>query len=567
MSATSTPPPANSPLTISIYINESELSQEALTNLEQSLNYAKVDYRRIEKEALSKLEPSPYHILALSGEHTKDWPLQDIQSFVQKGGRLLIAGRFIDPKWQPLIGVTDFSDFIDDIYGLQFERELFPGYPNLEETTSLFSHSIADVELSEESDVYITAMDEPIFWTHNYGDGKVAFWNTTSITEKSARGILLQSLSLLPPSFVSNQVGAKVMYIDDFPSPIPYRTPVMIREEYDMNMKQFYTSIWWEDMKRMAHEHDATYTGVLIGTYEQEANLSSEELNKRIRYPMLYFGRDLLKEGGELGLHGYNHQSLVTKSERIDPKFGYKPWEDQSKMEEAIKRVSETFHYYFPNEQIRTYVPPSNVLNETGMAALSDSLTDLQIVAALYSGTKENGSYIQEFGYDETYPSIYHFPRISSGYVIDREEQYIQADAVANFGVASHFIHPDDVLDPRRSYGEGWEDMEEGFEEMLSNLKETYPHLEALTQYRAFQKLITYQQSTISISYEQDSIQISGNRMLSPSTLLVRVNEGNSLATGTFDFGVVEPFGQSNDLYRVTLTEPNAQLKIKDVRR
>ena len=107
------------------------------------------------------------------------------------------------------------GDFKDGIYGLTFEKELFPGYMDLECTSKLFSHSIADVKLSKESEVFITAQNEPILWSNRYGEGKVLVWNTSSVTEKNSRGLMLQALSFLPPAFASNQAGIKVMHIDD----------------------------------------------------------------------------------------------------------------------------------------------------------------------------------------------------------------------------------------------------------------------------------------------------------------------------------------------------------------
>ena len=317
-------------------------------------------------------------------------------------------------------------------------------------------------------------------------------------------------------------------------------------------------------MKELSHKYDLSYTGFLIGTYEDEMRMTAEELISERRYPMLFFGRNLLKEKGELGLHGYNHQSLVTNEETIDPSLQYKPWDSQIQMEDSLKRTSQLFNYYFPAEQIESYVPPSNILNETGLAALQNALPHLKTVAALYTGTESEGSFIQEFEQDDKYPDLYHFPRISSGYMETAEDQFIQVDAIANFGMVSHFIHPDDVLDSQRSGDKGWPGLKDSFASMARSIHQTYPYLDSMVQSQATNRMKQYQASDIQITYGPDQINIKGNEMISPSLLFLRVNEGQRLETGTYSYGVVERFSETESLYKVTLTKPSAKISIKD---
>ncbi len=550
-----------------IYIHEddSDLSKSVLSNLQHALDYAKVAYEPISIDEIPSIEASPYNVLVLAGEHSKDWPYEEIKSFVEDGGRLYIGSRFINAEWNELLGVTDFGDFIDGYNGLSFKKELFPGYIDLDSSSTLFAHSIADVELKKTSEVFIKVEDEPILWTHKFGKGKILFWNTTSVAEKISRGLLLQAMSFLTPAFVSSQAGIKVVYLDDFPSPVPYETTDTIQNKYDMTIKEFYTNVWWQDMKQLAEDYNVLYTGVIIGTYRDTTEQTSEDLNERIRYPMLNFGRDILKHDGELGLHGYNHQSLVLDNEPIDPKLGYSPWESQEEMTVGIKRIKSSFDYFFPKEQIKSYVPPSNIINKTGIAALVESLPHLEVIAALYSGTDQDGSYIQEFGQDESYDRLYNFPRISSGYLESEEDQFIQIDAIANFGMMSHFVHPDDVLDPARSTGDGWEGMKTNLEAMLKKTNDFYPYLEPLTQHNGLLKYKKYEEASIDVTYEEDYIHVSGEDLLNPSTMLIRVQQGKRIETGSFPYGEVSLLSKEGSLYQLTLTKPEADLLIKDV--
>ncbi|WP_294152182.1 DUF2194 domain-containing protein [uncultured Selenomonas sp.] len=65
-------------------------------------------------------------------------------------------------------------------------------------------------------------------------------------------------------------------------------------------------------MLENAKQHDLKYTGVIIETYGNQVKGPFHELVERTaRDNVIIYGRELLRTGGELGLHGYNHQSLA----------------------------------------------------------------------------------------------------------------------------------------------------------------------------------------------------------------------------------------------------------------
>lgn len=543
--------------------NDSDLSKGVIQNFSYALKYAKIDYQRIRTSDIKTLDPSERTVLVLSGEHTKEWPYKTIRKFVRKGGKLYVAGRFIDPKWGDLVGVKRFGDFKENVKGMTFKKDLFPGYIDLSKSSTLFVHSIADVTL-QNADVKIEAEGNPILWTHEYGKGEVLFWNTSSLLEKNSRGLLVQSLSLLFPTFVSQQVAVKLAHFDDFPAPVPDASNPAIQKNYDLTVKDFFADVWLRDMQRIAKEQDIIYSGFIIGSYRNAIDDMEEQLIENIRFPMLNFGRRLLKMGGELGLHGYNHQPLVINGETMDPSLGYTTWDDRSQMMKGIEEVKVAHQYFFPKEQIRSYVPPSNIIGPTGLSVLNEAFPDGLIIASLYNGDASKGSYIQEFEPDATYKNLYNFPRITSGYNESPEDMFVLADAVANFGLVSHFIHPDDVLDEQRSKGQGWPKMERSIEKMFQTIHTDYPYLESMTQYDGYKKMKLYQESKIDVRYSKTAIEISGSQMLLPSKMMVRVNDGK-IATGSFAYGEVRKLGNADDLYEVELKKNFARIPVLGV--
>lgn len=533
-----------------------------LKNITYAFTYAKVPFTFKRPEELRQIKPSPYHVIVTTTEAANQWPYDAIRSFVEQGGRLYIANRFFDPKWNDLTGIQENNGFFkEDMYGLSIEKPYFPGYKTVVDKNGAMPNSMMNVVLKENAQVYIKAEGVPMLWTYAYGKGKVVYWNATFLSTKMTRGLITQALGLAVPKLVTAQAAVKVMFIDDFPAPIPSGNTAAIHRDYDMSTKAFFETVWWDNMKSIAKTQKLLYTTGFIGTYRNDTSLRASDLIKNSRDQMVRFGRESLHMGDELGFHGYNHQPLVTKEEPIDPGLGYTPWQSQQQMEYAIAQARALFSHYFPKQTIRTYVPPSNILRETGLRALMKELPSLKTIASVYDGAGLPGVFEQEFGLDDN--DLFHLPRISSGYGQLPEMEFVITDAIANFGVFSHFIHPDDVLDESRSGGEGWREMRKGFDDLMTRVNKTYPYLKPYTASEAREKLMRYNESRLDVYYGENEIAISGKQIVNPSDIFIRVEQGRQLDTGSFDGYTVRKLGT---VYAVAFTKPFLTIRVKDVK-
>ncbi|MFX3623159.1 MAG: DUF2194 domain-containing protein [Ectobacillus sp.] len=555
---------AGEQLMVSIVADEQDKQEDiVLRNAVQAFHYAKIPFEFKHPKELPSISPSPYHVIMITNE--KEVPYDVVRSFVEQGGRLYVAGRFFNPQWNELVGIQDNNGFFsENMYGFRLEKPLFPGYESIVEDNGALPSHMLDVFLREQAKVYMTSENVPMLWTYTYGKGKVVYWNTTLLSAKLARGLLVQGLGLAVPHFVSAQAAMKVMFIDDFPAPIPAGGNQAIERDYGVSIRDFYRDIWWEDMKRLAGKHGLRYTNVFIGTYENTMRLDEEELIKYGREQMIYFGRQSIRRGDEIGFHGYNHQSLVTRDEPLDPELGYVPWESQQQMEQSLRLARSLFSYYFPKQRVHTYVPPSNILNKTGMRALVNGFPDLRVIASVYEGDAAKGAFVQEFGLDAAYPSIFHLPRISSGYNQTPIDDLAVTDAIANFGVFNHFIHPDDILDEYRSGGKGWESMRKGLDGLLARVGSSYPHLKSYTAAGAREKLLKYGQAKLDVYYKENKITISGQKLVNPADVIVRVEERKKLDTGSFNGYRVRKLSKHIPVYAVTFTKPFLTIEVKD---
>lgn len=551
---------------LQIYLvkDEGELSVETTDNLLHGLQYAKLDVQEITPEEIGSIESSPYTIIILTGETTSRWPFTELKRYVEQGGNLVFANRFRDETWNELTGIEELGEFVPDVYGLNFEETIFPGYKDLNPPDDLFVHSVVDSAISDDARVMLSAEGFPVLWEYRVGQGNVLYWNTTITNQKMIRGLFVQTLGTMPPVFVTGQAAVKVMYIDDFPAPVmDGKMKDVSATPLDKSVKDFFAEDWWEDMIDLTEDHDVVYTGAMIRTYEEEMKLVDEPLIKRGEFPMLYFGRKLLAHGGEIGLHGYNHQSLVTADEPIDPTYGYIPWDDKEEMKRSLLQAESVFANYFPAETLKSYVPPSNALNRTGIDAIAEALPELRTIASLYTGESEKGDFVQEFEFDATHPELFHFPRVTSDYGEENGSIFQMVDAIANFGVFSHFIHPDDVIDPDRAFGRDWDTMFASLRKIMRDVNMEYPHLEAYTQHYATEKMIAYQQADLNITFDDRVIYLAGEGLVNPSHFIVRLKQGQSLAVGEFDFGTVTQWDAERPLYLVTLTSANAEIAIE----
>ena len=85
---------------------------------------------------------------------------------------------------------------------------------------------------------------------------------------------------------------------------------------------------------------------------------------------------------------------------------------------------------------------------------------DLLVYAGIYTGNDEESLLLQEFEKDKDVSGTYDFPRLSSGYLYSDELMWDIYNGIAHYGIVNHFIHPDDLLDPERSQGTKWKDLD-----------------------------------------------------------------------------------------------------------
>ena len=333
-----------------------------------------------------------------------------------------------------------------------------------------------------------------------------------------------------------------------------------IFKQYHMDNKSFYRYIWWSSLSNLAERFNLKYTGLIIGTYNLDTQLPLMPFYELEIEDIEFFGRKLNEVRGELGIHGYNHNSLALE-EGIDfEDYGYSPWESLTAMETGLLQLKGQIEELFGDIRIHTYVAPSNLITADGKLAVKNVFEEVEVFAGVYTGDGEKGLLIQEFGPDPDIEGVYDFPRLSAGYEYSQDLMWDIYNGIAHFGIVNHFIHPDDLLDPERSKGMKWDKLDQNLNNIFSDIYERFPFLNAYTNIEAIDAYKKYENVKVYVHHADDVINIDYESMLPPISHFVYLKDKRIVTIEGGEFLVID---QEMGLYLVISNQAKVTIKLK----
>ena len=211
----------------------------------------------------------------------------------------------------------------------------------------------ADVLMTDVAGVF------PLAWVTERGRGTVLVWNWDGFGSGDFLGWIVESFLYVRPVGVAATVGLGMIHLDDWPRPM-YNAPL---DPLSITDTEFYTNVWWPDIKTLLGSFGIPYTALLVFNY-----------NGRIRAPFgideffvaegngsVSVSQEIIESGAELGLHGYNHQSYALEGTSRN----LETWESLEDVKGSLIAGKEAWIALFGEHTLPvTYVPPHNVIDE-----------------------------------------------------------------------------------------------------------------------------------------------------------------------------------------------------------
>lgn len=495
----------------------------------------RADYVDLSREELPAYDAYEKVVLAAEDYDRLGARASDLMDWVGNGGNLMI---FFPPQagsvFQSIsagLGIREVGREMYELPGIRMKTDFLLGGKGKDFMVEEPYESSLSLSLNEDCTVHIVSADDrelPVLWERKYKDGTIVFDNF-GIMEKAYRGIHAAGYSLLGEAFAWPVINGSSFYLDDFPSPVPSGASEYIQRDYGISVKDFYTNVWWSDLLKLSEKYGCRYNGMVIEDYNDQVEAPFKPNQNIQRFQ--YFGSSLLKNGGEIGLHGYNHIPLCLKG--FDKSFGdgyvqgtydrlfdYGYWNSKEDMEAAMHELVRFTEKLFPQASAIVYVPPSNILSEEARSILAEEFPDIKAIASIYF--KGDVEYTQDF--EVAADGLVETPRIISGYIID---PYMEMAALSELNlhyVNSHFQHPDDVLDPDRGAEAGWETMRSRLEEYLAWLYGAVPDIRNLTASEMAGAVQRYFYLDAVQEVTEDEIRLSLTNFKGDGYLLIRIN-------------------------------------------
>ncbi|MBQ9765068.1 MAG: DUF2194 domain-containing protein [Lachnospiraceae bacterium] len=495
----------------------------------------KIGYDVTKVGDISAVDYSKYKTVVLALE---EWDLLgesifEICDFVENGGNMMAAitpriGVVVRAVAQKLGIVSELEGYAA-IMGFKIEDECMIGAIDGQDIYYLSEEPMEislDVGLSDKAKIYVSSENGkvPIIWKMPYGEGDFVIVNE-SIVEKFQRGFLCMAYSTLNDVTIYPVINGSTFYLDDFPSPTPGGDSEYIERDYGVDVASFYSTIWWPRMLELSSKFNIRYSGFIIEKYSDQVEAPFE--TNTLASQFTTFGNMLLNTGGELGFHGYNHMPLCIKGIDDGREFAdYNLWASKEDIIAAMTELNNFSKGLFPKAKFTVYVPPSNIISDAGIEALTEACPYIKVIAGTYLPDEGSKVYEQEFEVDEN--GIIHTPRVTSGCTMSYYD-YVTVFSELNYHfVQSHFTHPDDTLDVDRGAALGWETLSNNLEQYMEWIYASAPMISNLTASELGTAVLKYDSLSVDREYDEDAkkLTVKLGGFAGDAYFLMRINEG-----------------------------------------
>lgn len=464
--------------------------------------------------AMPNLDPLGEHVL-------------QVMRWVKKGGGVMFAMTpektgYLDVIG-PQIGIESSAYKYVVTEGITPSKDFMLGGGQTYMFSDPFKSSLS-VALNDRAQVEAVSSDgrTPLVWRSSVESGTAVMCNI-GIYVKMVRGFYASAFSLLSSAMAYPVINSAAFYLDDFPSPVPSGNGKYIKRDYNMSISEFYAQVWWPDLVRLAERYGIRFTGVMIENYGDDTK--NDPVRQTDNTQFEYYGGLLLRQNGEIGYHGYNHQPLVLPNTDYGNEYTYVQWPNRKAIVDSLNELIAFQKTVLPAATSSVYVPPSNILSSEGRQIIGEDMPQIRAIASMAFPPDSSLEYVQEFGVAAD--GVVEAPRIVSGSMVNNSYMRLAAVSELNMHyVSTHFMHPDDLLDEDRGAKEGWETYRKGLEDYLDWLEQSAPSIRMQTGTECAAAVQRFSGLTVSMATSDDSWDLHLGNLIDQGWLMFRANNG-----------------------------------------
>ena len=509
-------------------------SQEGVSDAESMLDRVLLDMKvptvtvdLAQGDEIPTLKQYQTMVIAMPNLDPLDEHVLQIMQWVKKGGGVMFAMTpektgYLDVIG-PQIGIESSAYKYVVTEGITPSKDFMLGGGQTYMFSDPFKSSLS-VALNDRAQVEAVSSNgrTPLVWRSSVESGTAVMCNI-GIYVKMVRGFYASAFSLLSSAMAYPVINSAAFYLDDFPSPVPSGNGKYIKRDYNMSISEFYSQVWWPDLVRLAERYGIRFTGVMIENYGDDTK--DDPIRQTDNTQFEYYGGLLLRQNGEIGYHGYNHQPLVLPNTDYGNEYTYVQWPNRKAIVDSLNELIAFQKTVLPAATSSVYVPPSNILSSEGRQIIGEDMPQIRAIASMAFPPDSSLEYVQEFGVAAD--GVVEAPRIVSGSMVNNSYMRLAAVSELNMHyVSTHFMHPDDLLDEDRGAKEGWETYRKGLEDYLDWLEQSAPSIRMQTGTECAAAVQRFSGLTVSMATSDDSWDLHLGNLIDQGWLMFRANSG-----------------------------------------
>lgn len=483
--------------------------------------------------------------------------IEVLDNWVRSGGKLLFAIRpdpgVVFQGFYRKIGIRSLNGNLVNLSGIIGRPGFMPGLPEEAIGNEFLNHSSIPGDLDPQSAVYATSGDAyhlPLVWSFPYGQGKVVVLNSDQFLNRASAGVVASAFSLAGEPFAWPVVNSSVIFLEDFPGPLPLASHENLTRFYGRDIRSFFVNVWWPDMNALAQKYQLKYTGLMVESFSN--NVKPPFLPEGESDTFQYLGASLLDSGGEIATQGFNKVPLCLEQE-LPPNAEAIAWPTSDDMQFGVAEGFRFVLSLFPQQPAVTLAPAEGILCGDALRWLPGTDQSMRVLSGKY--LNGGAADVPEMDFAELPSGLISYPRISSGIGDSEYDRWIAANALTLLYVHSQSINANAPLGNDALAKAGWETMRESIDNSFLDMFGPVKGLRQLTAREGAMAVQRYDRLYLQQTADARGLHLKVTNLEDEAWLMLRSEKALAKIPDLIDLG--------HSLYLLRVSQPEITLSFE----